>query len=46
MFSSSVNEMPWLIRADFTDQVVWDEVVARAAGVDRTGLDDDVGKAA
>ena len=41
VFSSSVNEMPWLIRADFTDQVVWDEV-ARAAGVGRTGLDDDV----
>jgi hypothetical protein len=35
VFSSSVNEMPWLIRADFTDQVVWDDVV-RAVGADES----------
>jgi len=40
VFSSSVNEMPWLIRGDFSDQVVWDEV-ARAVGVGRTESDDD-----
>ncbi len=41
VFSSSVNDTPWLIRADFTDQVVWDEV-ARAAGVGGFESGDDV----
>jgi len=40
VFSSSVHEMPWLIRSDFTDQLVWEEVV-RALGVSRFESGDD-----
>lgn len=40
MFSTpTVNEVPWLIRADFTDPDGWQDI-RRALGADRTGHDD------